>query len=211
MRKEIILVRHGETEENVKEIFRGRLDVELKQTGVRQAELLSDRLSNLKIEAIFSSPLKRALKTAEILAKPHRITPQISEDLIDFNFGKWEGLSHPEVKEKYPDLYENWLRTPHLVKMPGGERLSDVRSRVRAVVQKAIEYERSVLVSHRVVLKILICELLNMSNSRFWKIKLDVGGITCFEFDPERGFFVLAKHNDTSHLRPIQKEALADF
>ena len=61
---EIILVRHGETMWNVAEIFRGRIDIELNETGIKQAELLAEYLSNVKIDAIYSSPLKRALKTA---------------------------------------------------------------------------------------------------------------------------------------------------
>ena len=65
---EIILVRHGETEWNAGQIFRGRIDMELNETGNKQAELLVEYLSDLKIEAIHSSPLKRALRTAEIIA-----------------------------------------------------------------------------------------------------------------------------------------------
>ena len=58
---QVILVRHGETEWNVEQIFRGRIDIELNETGVKQAELLAEYLSNLKIDAVYSSPLKRAL------------------------------------------------------------------------------------------------------------------------------------------------------
>ena len=210
-RKEIILVRHGETEENVKEIFRGRLDVELNETGIKQAELISDYLSPLKIETIFSSPLKRALETAKIIARPHQIEPQINEGLIDFNFGQWQGLSHQEVKKNYPALYERWLRAPQLAIMPNGERLSQVRKRVISAAREAIKYERSILVSHRVTLKVLICALLKLPDSHFWNIRLDVAGITSFEYNPENERFILIKHNDISHLKLIQKEALADF
>ena len=64
---EIILARHGETDWNVAEVFRGRVDVALNETGVRQAELLGEYLSGVKIDAVYSSPLKRALETAEAL------------------------------------------------------------------------------------------------------------------------------------------------
>ena len=102
---EIILVRHGETEWNVAEIFRGRIDVELNETGIKQAELLAEYLSNVKIDAIYSSPLKRALKTAEIVAGSHKLDINITPGLTDFNYGKWQGLSHQEVKDKYKELY----------------------------------------------------------------------------------------------------------
>ena len=85
---EIILARHGETEWNVEEIFRGRIDVELNETGMKQAELLAEYLSDVKIDAIYSSPLKRALKTAEVIASYHQLNVEITPGLIDFDFGE---------------------------------------------------------------------------------------------------------------------------
>ena len=70
---EIILARHGETEWNVEEVFRGRIDIELNETGMKQAELLAEYLRDVEIDAIYSSPLKRALKTAEIIAGYHKL------------------------------------------------------------------------------------------------------------------------------------------
>src|SRR4030042_1498004 len=102
---EIILARHGETEWNVEEIFRGRIDIELNETGIRQAELLAEYLSGVKIEAIYSSPLKRALKTAEMIASYHQLGVEIASGLIDLDYGKWQGLPHQEVKDKYERLY----------------------------------------------------------------------------------------------------------
>ncbi len=78
---EIILIRHGETAWNVDEIFRGRIDVELNETGTKQAELLAEYLSKVRIEAIYSSPLKRALKTAEIIAGYHKLDVDIASSL----------------------------------------------------------------------------------------------------------------------------------
>ena len=98
---EIILARHGETEWNVSEIFRGRIDVELNDTGSKQAQLLAEYLSQKKIEAVYSSPLQRALRTAEVIARHHKLEVAITPGLIDLDFGKWQGLSHQEVKDKY--------------------------------------------------------------------------------------------------------------
>lgn len=90
---QIILARHGETEWNVSEIFRGRRDVGLNEMGNRQAELLGNYLKDLKIEVIYSSPLKRALDTAQSIAKHHRLDVNVAPGLTDFNYGVWEGLS----------------------------------------------------------------------------------------------------------------------
>jgi len=208
---EIILVRHGETAWNVAEVFRGRIDIELNKTGVKQAELLAAYLSKIKVAAIYSSPLKRALKTAKIIADYHKTRVNIAPGLIDFNYGKWQGLSHQEVKNTYPELYREWVNHPDRVKMPSGESLEDVRKRAVGVVTGITTRDTGavVLVSHRVVNKVLICALLGLNNSHFWNIKQDTCGITIFNY--ENGRFILTKHNDTSYLEPIQKAPLGDF
>ncbi len=207
----IILARHGETEWNVTEVFRGRIDVELNEAGVKQAELLAEYLSHSKIDAVYSSPLKRALKTAEMIAGYHKLGVEIAPGLIDFNYGDWQGLPHQEVRDKYKELYAEWTENPHQIKMPAGESLSDVRERAIGVVDSVTaKYTGTiVLVSHRVVNKVLICALLGLDNSHFWNIRLDTCGITTFAY--ERGQFILAEHNNTSYLQPLQQAPLGDF
>ncbi len=208
---EIILARHGETEWNVEEVFRGKIDIELSQTGIRQAGLLAEYLSKSRIDAIYSSPLKRALRTAETIASYHQLKVEIAPGLIDLDFGKWQGLHHQEVKAKYPELYDEWANHPERVTLPGGESLDDVRERAIGVVNEVVaRYEGTViLVSHRVVNKVLICALLGLDNSHFWNIKQDTCGITTFTY--ENGRFILSGHNDTSFLKPLRKPPLRDF
>mgnify|MGYP001138203850 CR=1 FL=1 len=208
---EIILVRHGETEWNVEEIFRGRIDIGLNETGMKQAELLAQYLSDLKIDAVYSSPLRRALKTAEMIGSYHKLDVEIAPGLIDFDYGEWQGLPHQEVKDKYKQLYAQWIKNPHQVRIPAGESLDDVRQRAIGVVDKAVaKYEATVaLVSHRVVNKVLVCALLGLDNSHFWNIKQDTCGITTFTY--ENGRFILTEHNNTSYLKPIHQAPLSDF
>jgi len=207
----LILARHGETDWNVEEIFRGRIDVELNETGVKQAELLAGYLRDLRLTAIYSSPLKRALKTAELIASYHHLNIVVTDDLIDFDYGEWQGLSHQAVKDKHKELYAKWLKKPHQVTMPAGESLDDVQRRAVGLVDKVIaRHEGTVaLVSHRVVNKVLICALLGLDNSHFWNIRLDTCGITTFIY--EKGRFILTRHNDTSFLKPTPKAATSDF
>ena len=208
---ELILVRHGETVWNVDKIYRGRADVDLDEVGIKQAELLGKYLSNWKLEAIYSSPLKRALATANIIARYHKIGVYIADGLIDFDYGEWQSLPEQEVRRSYPALLDKWHNNPHEVIMPGGESLADVRERAAGIVDDVLsKYEGSVvLASHRVVNKVLICSLLGLDNSYFWNIKQDVSGITIFNYVDGR--FVLTKHNDTSHLKELQKFVLDDF
>ena len=183
----------------------------MSEIGIKQAELLAEYLSQVKIDAIYSSPLQRALKTAEAIAHYHDLNVEIASGLIDFDYGRWQGLPHQEVKDKYKELYAEWIGNPHRVKMPSGESLDDVRKRAIGVVDDIVaKYEGTVaLVSHRVVNKVLICALLGLDNSHFWNIRQDTCGITTFTHENER--FILIRHNDTSYLEPIQKESLSDF
>jgi alpha-ribazole phosphatase len=208
---ELILIRHGETEWNVVKVFRGQVDINLSETGIKQAELLASYLSTVAIEAIYSSPLKRAQKTAEAIAKPHRLKVNAEPDLIDLNFGKWQGLSHEEVKEKYGDLYARWINHPEQVRMPGGETLDDVSKRVTRFRNKVIENHRGtiVIVGHRVVNKVMLCALLELDNSHFWKIRQDTCGISILNYQNEQ--FILTRHNDTSFLKPAAGAPLKDF
>jgi broad specificity phosphatase PhoE len=207
----LILARHGETVWNVEKIYRGRTDVNLDEVGIKQAELLGKYLSKWELEAIYSSPLRRALDMANIIARYQKIGVHIAEGLIDFDYGEWQSLPEQEAKRLYPTLHNEWHNNPHKVRMPGGESLEDVRRRAIEVVNDVLsKYQGSVLlVSHRVAIKVLICSLLGLDNSHFWNIKQDVGGITIFNYVDER--FVLARHNDTSHLKELQKSVLDDF
>jgi broad specificity phosphatase PhoE len=208
---QIVLVRHGETEWNAQEIFRGRRDIALNETGVRQAQLLGGYLKDLKIEAIYSSPLQRALDTAGSIAGHHGLEVGVASGLIDISFGAWEGLTHLEVKRRYQGLYRRWLQEPHRVRIPDGESLGEVRKRAGDVVAMALSRHAGtvVLVSHRVVNKVLICSLLGLDDSHFWDIRQDLAGITVFEYKSHR--FILVKHNDTSFLREVRTPALEDF
>jgi len=208
---ELILARHGETAWNVEKVFRGRADVNLDEVGIRQAELLGKYLSNWELEAIHSSPLRRALDTADSIARYQKIGVHIAEGLIDFDYGEWQSLPEQEVKRLYPAILNEWHNNPHKVEMPDGESLEDVKRRAVELVSDVLSRHQGnvLLVSHRVVLKVLVCYLLGLDNSHFWNISQDVCGITIFNYLDGR--FVLTRHNDTSHLRELQKSVLGDF
>ena len=209
---EIILVRHGETDFNASETFRGRADVPLNETGLRQAQLLGKYLSSEKIDVVYSSPLQRALKTAEAIAAPHKLKVNIVANLNDIDCGQWQGLTLKEVQAKYAEEYQDWLDTPEQVKIPGGESLEDVRKRALPFVQDAVlrcGEGKIVLVSHRAVNKVLICALLRLDNSSFWSFKMDTGAITRFTFNGNRA--VLTSLNDTSFLKSLSLPPRRDF
>lgn len=204
----LYLVRHGQTAWNREEVFRGRADIPLNETGRKEALLTGEYLRNVKVDAVYSSPLSRAVETAEAIARYQGKEVQISDGLIDIDFGRWQGVSHEEVRERHGDLYRQWRDTPHLVRFPGGESLEDVRRRVLGVIDEIVRDHADktlVMVSHRVANKTMLCGLLGLDNSHFWQIGQDTGCINILEFGEE---FTLRRLNDTSHLVAIEGERI---
>lgn len=200
----LIIVRHGRTEWNRVERFRGRVDIELDAVGMKQAEAAANRISEWQVSAIYSSPLRRALTTAEILARQSGLEAKLLEGLVDIHYGTWQGLSPKEVITRDGDLYSKWLESPHMVKFPKGESLGEVRERVASAVDSVIAQhpkETVVLVSHKAVCQVLILILLGLDNSHFWEITQDVCAINLFEV---RGNIPSALFiNDTCHLKGL--------
>ncbi|MHC9544082.1 MAG: histidine phosphatase family protein [Vulcanimicrobiota bacterium] len=202
--KEIYLIRHGETELNRKELFRGRMDVPLNDCGRLQAESAALALSSVRLTAVYSSPLKRAAETAAPLAAQNGISVTVLEGLNDVDCGDWEGRSVQEVRERFTDLYRIWEETPHRLTLPGGESLATLRRRAYQAFRKivsSINDDAAAIVSHRIVLKVLILAVLGLSNSRFWQIRQDNGAISLIQFSPSVPKGVITYMNDTSHLR----------
>ena len=201
----IILVRHGETDWNKEQVFRGRIDVPLNSTGLQQAKETGEALSGQKIDAIYSSPLSRAIQTANGIALFHsHITIKETKGFIDIDFGKWQGMPHKDVKDEFKGLYDTWQREPHNLKMPDGEGLDDVRLRAMESLNHILcshASETVVIASHRVVNKVVLCAVLGLSNQHFWRIRQDTCAINVFE-DSDRGFIV-SVINDTCHIKAI--------
>lgn len=201
---QIILARHGQTAWNKGEVFRGRTDIDLDETGFWQAELLGGYLSGLKIEAVYCSPLQRAHKTAQAIAKRHQLTAKPVAGINDISFGEWEGKTFAFVRENYKELFDEWARAPHGVRLPGGETLNELTARAMAFVRETVAKHPGtvVLVSHQVVHKCLILAMLGLDNASFWKVVMDTAAITTFDY--RQGTFVLKEHNNISYLKGLE-------
>lgn len=198
----VIIVRHGQTEWNRMERFRGRVDLPLNETGHEQARLVARRIAaGEALAAVYSSPLTRTMQTAQPIAKASGITVTPLDGLIDIDYGDWQGLTPEDVAARYPELHRRWERSPQLVAMPGGETLAAVRERADAAMRRAAAVHEGgtvALVTHKVVCKILICAALGIANDHFWQIEQENGAISVVEFS--RGRPVLKLCNDTGHL-----------
>ncbi len=203
----IYLVRHGQTAWNKEEIFRGRSNVPLDETGLREAELAAGFFRGLEISAIYSSPLLRASQTAGKIADGVSLTVKPLEGIIDMSFGAWEGRPLRDVKENDAERYRQWLEEPHRLRLPGGESLNEVRERSMAAVEWVSgrhSEESVILVSHRVVNKVILCAILGLDNSHFWQLGQDTTAINLIRF--RHGKYTLSLMNEACHLKPLLKQ-----
>ncbi len=134
----LILVRHGESEGNSTGIAQGWDDSPLTDKGVRQAELVSDRLRDVKIDAVYSSDLVRAKKTAEIIARPHGLKVTVIKDLREQNFGDANGMPKNEVNRKFDNFLERRKTDPDAM-VPNGESFRMVMERVKKALNEICE------------------------------------------------------------------------
>jgi probable phosphoglycerate mutase len=198
----IILVRHGQTEWNRVERFRGRADVPLNETGLAQAEATGLRIhSECQPSALYSSPLSRAVRTAEAIAKHFDLPVQIHPGLADIDYGEWQGLTPEEVRGRWPAEHQAWYHQPDEAIIPSGETLVQLCSRGMSTINDLSSRHAEqtiVLVGHTVINRIILLGILGLGNERFWHIKQDTCAINVFE--AEKGDFVLVSLNDTCHL-----------
>jgi len=209
MMTSIYLVRHGQTAWNKEEIFRGRTDIPLDETGLKQAELAGEYFRGMEVHAIYSSPLSRAWETAQKISQIHNLKVQPLQGILDMSFGKWEGQSHRDIQKNDKEIYRQWREEPHQVRLPGGESLDEVRARSMAALEGVIRENPGktlVLVSHRVICKVLICAILGLDNSHFWQITQDTTAINLIQH--REGKYILSLMNETYHLKALEEKSL---
>jgi len=200
----ILLVRHGQTEWNREERFRGQVDVPLNQVGYAQAQAVARRLADWPIVAVYSSPLSRALETARPTAEAHGLIVQPEPGLLDINYGAWSGLSVEEARERDPDLLALWSADPGRVRFPAGESMAEVQTRALATVNRLAEQypgQTVLAVGHVVVNRVLLLGLLGAPLSSFWAVGQDNGAINVLEW--RHGRPMITRLNDTCHLERL--------
>jgi probable phosphoglycerate mutase len=201
----VFLVRHGQTEWNRVERFRGRYDIPLNKTGLEQAEATAARIAEFGRPAeVLTSPMSRALRTAEAVARKTGPAPSLCQGLIDIDYGEWQGLTPDEVRARWPGELKAWYEEPRAARIPGGETLSEVQSRALGAIREACarhpggSLDRIVIVGHTVVNRLILLGVLGSPLDFFWRLRQDPCAINVLEFDGAS--FTVAAMNDTCHL-----------
>ena len=160
----IILTRHGQTLWNIEGRVQGHLDSPLTETGLLQAQSLAERLKSEGIQTIYSSDAPRASGTAEEIRRAAGLDSlMISTALREFSFGEWEGREWGELREAYPEIFQVWDISPHLVTTPGGENMAMVLIRAWNFLEQVLKKhagETVCLVTHGLTLKLLVTKAL---------------------------------------------------
>jgi probable phosphoglycerate mutase len=201
----LILVRHGETALTTQGRYSGRGDVPLSEQGEAQAMAAGGRVAGIArdVAAVVTSPLSRCTRTAELIAaEVGGVDVTVMPDLIECDFGEWEGLTFAEAQERDPAAMQAWLDSPR-VAPPGGESFEAVARRVQAAigtVLRSYPSEVVVVVSHVSPIKLILRDALAAGDDFLHRMFLDAAGVSTMDVWPDGGVAVRSV-NETAHLR----------
>jgi broad specificity phosphatase PhoE len=181
-------LRHGQTELSVHRRYSGRGNPPLTELGRRQADAAADYIAARDgVTAVVTSPLERAHDTASRVAKALDLDVMVNDDLIETDFGAWEGLTFAEAAERDPQLHRNWLRDTTIAP-PGGESFGSVRTRVERARNHVVSDHAGstvVVVSHVTPIKTMLQLALDAGPGILYRMHLDLASLSIAEFYPD--------------------------
>ena len=206
----VYIIRHGETDFNRLYRFIGSTDHPLNERGIAQAETLRKPMSAIKLDRIYSSPMKRTLMTAERVRNGRGIEIVREPGLREINCGAWEGLNREEIEARWPGEIDLWEKRPHLLHMEGGETFAQVQERAISAFCKIVSRERGnciAAVSHMLTIQLIMGKLLNVPISDVWEmVRLENTSITTMTIE-DGGDFEVVRWADDTHLPQSLKNA----
>jgi alpha-ribazole phosphatase len=193
----IYLLRHGEVVRAETRRFIGHLDVPLSPRGEAQCAAQARRLAATRIEALYSSDLERARRSAEIIGAPHGLGPRITPALREMAMGRWEGLTADEIQAREPEAFRDWMSRVGEFPFPGGESVPDLVARAGAAFDDIVARSRErtiAIVAHGGTNRALLCRALGVPLGRLLAFGQDYAALT-----------VLARTSDGWALRRLNE------
>lgn len=186
---DIILIRHGESEDNVRKVF-SRDSTVLTENGIRQIEKTREKLQHYNFSKVYVSPLQRTIQTLHHLG----LEGQEEKMVREMNFGIFTGLTFDEYKKKYPRETENWMSDSFNYTIPQGESISDTYKRVESFLEQVMERgEDALIVTHEGIIR-LACSWVIGSVDHFFRFRADNGSITIISADEEYRYIKKLNH-----------------
>jgi broad specificity phosphatase PhoE len=180
----VFLLRHGETGWNKQGRIMGRTQVPLGAEGIQQIKKVAPLVAPLEIDAIYSSPLRRAVQTAKVVAQGTNLPIRKSEGLNEIAFGDWAGRYFDDLIDD--ELYRRFIKSPAKTVLPGGETISDVQRRGLKVIQEAAQKVpggRFLFVSHGDVIRAILCHYMKMPLNEYRRLRIDNGSLSALQTD----------------------------
>lgn len=205
----IVVVRHGESLANKEGIYQGQsYDTDLSELGKKQAVAVAERLSEIGIKKVVSSPLRRTYLTALEIAEIAGTDVIIDHRLTETNHGKWEGKNKAWIMENFPDLYNLWLTKPTEVSFPEGETFLDTVERIKEFIESPILDEDVMVVTHDNIIRIMLSLTSKLPLDLIWRFEVESGGLNFFEKNLVGGKqkLRLMLANDVRHLQGIRSD-----
>lgn len=202
---QIYFIRHAEAQGNVEEFFQGRIDCDISKKGSVQLEYLAKRFENIDYDVIYTSPLKRAVATAEAVNRRLRFPLNKREDIIEINGGVWEGMLWTDIEKEYPAEHNLWKNDMKRFSIKDGENMTQVYERMKAAVDDIVKKnigKTIVVVSHGCALRNYLSFAEFGSPDRLGDVGWsDNTAVSLIEYDDESKPKIIFK-NDSSHLPP---------
>lgn len=196
---QLILIRHGETLSNKEKRIQGISDVDLSEVGIEQARLLALSLKDHPVGAIYSSPLKRTLQTAKIINEFHFKKISADPDLMEMNYGDFEGVPFKKILVDEKEFIDRWLAGPASVQMPNGESLTQLQERAWRALNRIIHKgENALVVTHNFTIASIICCIRNVSLNEF--LSACPGNASKTIINVQKDSIFIEVFNDRSHL-----------
>lgn len=206
---ELYLVRHGQTDSNVAGLFHGATDVPLNEFGIRQAALVARRIHQVEaLDALHSSSMQRALRTAQAISALTGLLPRVHPQLAEMDFGEAEGLTLEQLREHYAAIMQRFLDPSERdVGFPGGETRREFHERVRVSLDRIVtehQGERLVVVAHGGVISSAVAQMLGEDPTDWRKYHVANCSVTHVELATSGPIAHLV--NDIVHLEELNIE-----
>jgi probable phosphoglycerate mutase len=170
----LFLVRHGETVESARRAYSGRRDVPLTEHGREQARRAGERLRDAGVDAVYSSPLGRAVDTSRLIGEATGAPVRVDERLTEIDYGPLEGLDREGARERFGGPYQGWREDPMGSPMPGAEPLPKALERARSATSEAIAAARCpVIVGHQGILRLVLAALGQIEPDDYFETRLE--------------------------------------
>ncbi|KAG0454602.1 hypothetical protein HPP92_023894 [Vanilla planifolia] len=200
--KKVTLVRHGLSSWNEEDRVQGSSNLSvLTETGVKQAERCRDSLININFDICFSSPISRAKSTAELIWQERDKPLVFLDSLKEAHLFFLEGMTNADAREKYPELYMSWREDPSNFNVDGIYPIRKLWDSAREAWREILFMpgESFLVVTHKSILRALVCTALGLSPERFRSIDINNGGVSVFKFN-RKGEAMLQCLNMTAHM-----------